>query len=55
MLTIRYICHARSRRGSEEEIWEKILNRFAENEDIDFAYPTTRFYDNLTEGKQPNK
>ncbi|MCO6474375.1 MAG: mechanosensitive ion channel family protein [Melioribacteraceae bacterium] len=55
LLTRRYICHARSRRGSEEEIWEKILNRFDENEDIDFAYPTTRFYDNLTEGKQPNK
>ena len=24
---------------------------FAENDDIDFAYPTQRFYDNLHEGK----
>ncbi|HMA75892.1 MAG TPA: mechanosensitive ion channel family protein [Candidatus Krumholzibacteriaceae bacterium] len=44
ILTIRYMCDPRARRGSEQEIWEDILNRFGENEDIDFAYPTQRIY-----------
>ena len=43
-LTIRYLCNPRRRRGSENEIWEKILIQFDSQEDIDFAYPTTRFY-----------
>jgi len=51
MLTIRYLCQPRTRRGSEEKIWEKILMEFAGCTDIDFAYPTQRFYNNLTEGK----
>jgi small-conductance mechanosensitive channel len=51
MLTIRYICHARKRRATEEKIWEEILLRFAEYKNIDFAYPTTRFYNNVSEGK----
>ncbi|MCD6380318.1 mechanosensitive ion channel family protein [bacterium] len=42
MLTIRYMCNPRARRGSEQEIWEDILHRFAEHEDINFAYPTQR-------------
>jgi small-conductance mechanosensitive channel len=50
-LTVRYICDPRRRRSSETAIWEDVLRAFAENDDIDFAYPTTRFYDNLTEGK----
>jgi len=52
MLTIRYMCNPRERRSIEEKIWEDILNKFAECVDIDFAYPTQRFYDNSTEGKQ---
>jgi hypothetical protein len=41
----------RSRGKVRTKIWEEILNKFAENPDIDFAYPTQRFYNNLTEGK----
>ena len=51
MLTIRYLCDPRKRRGSEQEIWESILDAFAAHEDIDFAYPTQRFYSNAKEGK----
>lgn len=43
-LTIRYMCNPRRRRGSENDIWEDILMAFDKHEDIDFAYPTTRFY-----------
>ncbi|MBU0473442.1 MAG: mechanosensitive ion channel family protein [Bacteroidetes bacterium] len=51
MLTMRYICHVRKRRGTEEVIWETVLEEFAKYKDIDFAYPTTRYYDNKIEGK----
>ena len=51
MLTIRYLCDPRKRRSSEQAIWEDVLRTFADNNDIDFAYPTTRFYDNRQEGK----
>lgn len=43
-LTIRYLCNPRQRRGSEHEIWEEIIARFKQHPDIQFAYPTTRFY-----------
>ncbi len=52
LLTIRYLCEPRKRRSSTEAIWENILREFAGHSDIDFAYPTRRFYDNLREGKQ---
>lgn len=52
LLTMRYICKVKTRRITEELIWEEVLERFAEYKDIDFAYPTTRFYDNTTESKQ---
>jgi small-conductance mechanosensitive channel len=51
MLTIRYLCEPRERRGVQQDIWEKILTEFARHDDIDFAYPTQRFYDNALEGK----
>ncbi|HKK21553.1 MAG TPA: mechanosensitive ion channel family protein [candidate division Zixibacteria bacterium] len=51
LLTVRYLCKPRQRRGTEEEIWEDILTRFAECDDIDFAYPTVRRYNNVLEGK----
>ena len=54
-LTIRYLCQPRRRRGSETEMWENILNAFATCADVDFAYPTTRFYNNRTEGKADAK
>ncbi len=50
-LTIRYICDPRKRRSTEAAIWEEVLEGFARAEDIDFAYPTTRFYNNVSEGK----
>ncbi len=43
-LTMRYLCNPRRRRGSENEIWENVLIQFNAQEDINFAYPTTRFY-----------
>ena len=55
LLTMRYLCDPRKRRGSEEEIWEDILNEFSKRTDVDFAYPTQRFYNNLSEGKKENK
>jgi len=51
LVTLRYLTLARTRRGTEQTIWEAILDAFAEHDDIDFAYPTTRFYDNRAEGK----
>ena len=51
LFTIRYLCNPRKRRESAQLIWENILDEFDKNKDIDFAYPTTRFYDNKLEGK----
>jgi small-conductance mechanosensitive channel len=52
MLTIRYFIDPRTRRGSEQAIWEDILKEFAKRKDIDFAYPTRRVYYNAVEGKE---
>ncbi len=51
MLTMRFLCDPRQRRGYEESIWEEVLNEFGKCDNIDFAYPTQRFYTNTTEGK----
>jgi small-conductance mechanosensitive channel len=51
VLTLRYISDPRRRRSTAAAIWEEILTRFAEQDGIDFAYPTTRFYHNRVEGK----
>jgi small-conductance mechanosensitive channel len=45
LLTIRYLTEIRKRRGSSEQIWEDILTRFAEEQDIELAYPTYRRVD----------
>lgn len=52
LLTLRFICHARERRGTAEELWEAMLDAFAAEPSIDFAYPTTRMYHNILEGKE---
>ena len=52
LLTVRYLIEPRRRRASIQAIWEDILESFAESKDIDFAYPTQRFYDNVSEGKE---
>lgn len=51
LLTVRYLCEPRSRRGTEQGIWEDILRSFADCDDIDFAYPTTRFFSHRSEAK----
>jgi small-conductance mechanosensitive channel len=52
LLTVRHLCPSRHRRESSQEIWEGVLDRFAECDDINFAYPTQRSYSNVTEGKR---
>ena len=49
MLTIRYLCEPRHRRSTEQAIWEDVLSEFAKHPDIEFAYPTQRFYQRYTE------
>ncbi|MGC1306344.1 MAG: mechanosensitive ion channel domain-containing protein [Phormidesmis sp.] len=44
LLTMRYLCEPRRRRGSEQVLWENVLREFAKNDDISLAYPTQRFY-----------
>lgn len=55
LLTMRFLCEVRKRRGVDMEIWEAVLNEFAKHDNIDFAYPTQRFYNNLAEGKPGTK
>ncbi|WP_299402908.1 mechanosensitive ion channel family protein [Acaryochloris sp. IP29b_bin.148] len=43
LLTIRYLCEPRQRRGTEQALWEDILRAFAQQDNISFAYPTQRF------------
>jgi small-conductance mechanosensitive channel len=50
-LTMRYLCDPRERRGTAQAMWEDVLDAFAGYDDVDFAYPTQRFYDNRLEGK----
>lgn len=44
VLSIRYLCPPRRRRGSAHELWERILDAFAQHDDIVFAYPAHRVY-----------
>jgi len=50
-LTIRFLVEPRRRRGSEQTIWEAILEAFDARDDIDFAYTTQRLFFNPREGK----
>lgn len=51
LLTLRYLTEPRRRRATAELIWEDILRAFSQHDDIDFAYPSVRYYDNRLEGK----
>lgn len=51
LLTIRYLTNPRQRRGTAQALWERILDTFAQHDDIDFAYPTQRVYLNPLEGE----
>jgi small-conductance mechanosensitive channel len=55
LLTMRFLCEPRQRRSTEEVILEEVLDEFNKCSDIDFAYPTTRFYNNVGEGKEGTK
>ena len=51
LLTMRYLCKVKQRRVTQEKIWEDVLEQFAKYDSIDLAYPTQRFFNNITEGK----
>jgi small-conductance mechanosensitive channel len=51
LLTLRYICDARKRRGTEHAIWEDILDSFSKQDEIEFAYPTQRFFNRNIENE----
>jgi len=51
LLTMRYICDARKRRNTEHEIWEDVLNAFSRQSEIEFAYPTQRFFNRNMENE----
>lgn len=44
LLTLRYLTNVRQRRTTEVEISRRILEEFAKENNIDFAYPTYRIY-----------
>ncbi len=52
LLTIRYLIEPRKRRQISQDIWEHILLEFQKHDDIDLAYPTQRFFNNVVEGKK---
>lgn len=49
-LSLRYLVHPRKGRGTNQQIWELIFDKFASEDDIQFAYPTIRYYDRNAEG-----
>ena len=49
-LTLRYLTDARKRRSTQDEICGAILDRFNQEPDVDFAYPTYRIY---RQGEKP--
>jgi small-conductance mechanosensitive channel len=53
LLTLRYLCPPRRRRGMQQAMWEDILTAFQDADDIRFAYPTIRYYDNTREDPGP--
>lgn len=50
-LALRYVCEARSRRKSTEEVCEAVLEAFSAEPAIDFAYRTSRIVRQSEEGK----
>ena len=42
LLTVRYLCRPRERRGTGEDLWEEILQVVERADSIEFAYPTQR-------------
>ena len=50
LLTMRLLVEPHKRRNCEHAIWEDVLKEFARHKNIDFAYPTQRFYNHQAEG-----
>lgn len=50
-LTLRYLVAPRRIRGSEEAIWEAVLDGVAARDDVAFAYPTSRLFRGGDEGR----
>lgn len=48
-LSMRYMCDPRKRRSTENLIWEEVLKEFAKHKEIEFAYPTQRFFTRSSE------
>lgn len=42
MLTLRYLCRPRERRGTASQLWERVLDAFNQHPDVTLAYPTQR-------------
>jgi len=55
VMTLRYLCDPRRKRGTAMAIWADVLGQFSSREDLDFAYPTQRFFSNPVEGKHGAK
>jgi small-conductance mechanosensitive channel len=53
LLTLRYLCPARARRGTAAAIYEAILDAFQPEPRVQLAYPTSRVFRNNEEGKGP--
>lgn len=52
-LTLRHLANPRRRRSLTQAVWERILDRFGAEENIQFAYPTTRFYTSVQQPTAP--
>jgi small-conductance mechanosensitive channel len=52
-LTLRYLCPARARRSTAADLYEAILDAMAADPLVQLAYPTTRVFRNIDEGKGP--
>ena len=53
-LTIRYLTDPRRRRGTQQQISEAVLDMVLANDDIIWAYPTSRVYRAEVDGKDEN-
>jgi len=50
-ICLRFLVDPRKKRATISKLWIAVLDKFAECPDIDFAYPTQRFFQNQNEGK----
>jgi len=50
-ISIRYLARFNNKRGSEQAFWDSILEEFASQPDLMFAYPTQRFFNASLEAK----